>query len=509
VVSAPIDAAAAVAQRADLLRQARRPAEAMALLAPQLAANPDDPALLRAAFWALHQLGEPHQAEETARRLIATGNSEGGMLLATALSARDGTQAEVADLLTRALAADPTSARLYRWAIGVELDPENPLSHRLLGQTALRLGHRREARTALRRAVALDPGDAASVRELNFLEQLTGGRVVGLDRALRAVRADPLSAAARHNLRRAAIRPLWRGQLLLTLIVLWGSDSAGPGSGQVSTAGRVVLASTVLIWLGWWTVATARHRLVLPALATAVRTSGVVAALAAAHAVGVAATVAIAVTPSQSSVTPLAYIVVAATLGALAVLALLGLSRREEQARRVRLAGSRWRPASWRTPIAIQRPQPRPAEPSAAEPLRPQPRPATVAVAAVLSGAYSLGLLWFGFAALVVLFRTGGWGDRTTANGMVFVGVVGLIGAALLIAGAIRTWRGSFTWTLAPLAVVFVFGFIGEMVDLLGTATAQSNLIGTGILVAAALPIGLLNGRAARNFAAARRHGPR
>jgi hypothetical protein len=104
----------------------------------------------------------------------------------------------------------------------------------------------------------------------------------------------------------------------------------------------------------------------------------------------------------------------------------------------------------------------------------------------VLSGAYSLGLLWFGFAALVVLFRTGGWGDRTTANGMVFVGVVGLIGAALLIAGAIRTWRGSFTWTLAPLAVVFVFGFIGEMVDLLGTATAQSNLIGTGILVAAA-----------------------
>jgi hypothetical protein len=132
-------------------------------------------------------------------------------------------------------------------------------------------------------------------------------------------------------------------------------------------------------------------------------------------------------------------------------------------------------------------------------------RPATVVVAAVLSGVYSLGLLWFGFAALVVLFRTGGWGDPTATKGMVFVGVAGLVGAALLIGGAVRTWRGAFACTLVPLVVVLVFGCIGEVIDALGTATAQSNLIGAAILVAAVVPIGLLSTRSARTFATARR----
>jgi hypothetical protein len=133
------------------------------------------------------------------------------------------------------------------------------------------------------------------------------------------------------------------------------------------------------------------------------------------------------------------------------------------------------------------------------------PRPVVVVVAAVLSAVYSLGLLWFGFAALAVLFRTGGWGDRNAAKGMVFVGVLGCAGAALLIGGAVRTCRGSFAWTLVPLLAVLVFGSIGEVVDLVGTATTQSNLIGAAILVAAAVPIGLLSTRSARTFAASHR----
>ncbi|HEV7212902.1 MAG TPA: hypothetical protein VGN47_14430 [Blastococcus sp.] len=132
-------------------------------------------------------------------------------------------------------------------------------------------------------------------------------------------------------------------------------------------------------------------------------------------------------------------------------------------------------------------------------------RPASVAVAAALSAVYSLGLLWFGFAALTVLFRTDGWGDRNAAKGMVFVGVLGMTGTALLIVGAVQTWRGSFAWTLVPLVAVLVFGSIGEVVDLVGTATAQSNLIGAAILVAAAVPIGLLSSAPARRFAASRR----
>jgi hypothetical protein len=91
---------------------------------------------------------------------------------------------------------------------------------------------------------------------------------------------------------------------------------------------------------------------------------------------------------------------------------------------------------------------------------------------------------------------------------MVFVGVLGLVGAALLIGGAVRTWRGSFAWTLAPLLAVLLLGSIGEVVDLVGTATTQSNLIGAAILVAAAVPIGLLSTRSARKFTSSRPRRP-
>jgi hypothetical protein len=55
---------------------------------------------------------------------------------------------------------------------------------------------------------------------------------------------------------------------------------------------------------------------------------------------------------------------------------------------------------------------------------------------------------------------------------------------------------------------VLLLGSIGEVVDLVGTATTQSNLIGAAILVAAAVPIGLLSTRSARKFAASRPRRP-
>jgi hypothetical protein len=139
----------------------------------------------------------------------------------------------------------------------------------------------------------------------------------------------------------------------------------------------------------------------------------------------------------------------------------------------------------------------------------PAPRPAAVVVAAVLSAVFSLGPLWFGFEALAVLFRTGGWGDPNAAKGMVFVGVLGLAVAVLLIGGAVGTWRGSFVWTFVPLLVILVFGFIGEVVELLGTPSdTQGILIGVAILVGPAVPIGLLSTGPARKFAASRRQRP-
>lgn len=133
----------------------------------------------------------------------------------------------------------------------------------------------------------------------------------------------------------------------------------------------------------------------------------------------------------------------------------------------------------------------------------PGGRPRTVVVAAVLSAGYSVGLIWFGAAALTVLVRTGGWGDRDAARSMASVGLLGLAGAALLIIGAVQTWRGTFGWTLVPLMVVLVIGSIGEVADIVGTATTRSNLVGAAILVAAAAPLGLLSTSSARRFAAA------
>lgn len=138
----------------------------------------------------------------------------------------------------------------------------------------------------------------------------------------------------------------------------------------------------------------------------------------------------------------------------------------------------------------------------------PEQPPRSVVVAAALSATYSLGLLWFAGAAFVVLCRTGGWGDRAAVKGMVFVVLMGSLGATLLIGGAVRTWRGSFDWTLVPLVAVLVIGSVGEVVDVVGSATALSNLIGAAVLVAAAVPVGLLRTSSARHFAARPRRRP-
>jgi hypothetical protein len=78
--------------------------------------------------------------------------------------------------------------------------------------------------------------------------------------------------------------------------------------------------------------------------------------------------------------------------------------------------------------------------------------------------------------------------------------------AVLLIGGAMRTWRGSFGWTLVPLLVILVFGSFGKVIDLVGTdSDTQGKLIGAAILAATVVPIGLLSSGPARKFAASGR----
>lgn len=125
-------------------------------------------------------------------------------------------------------------------------------------------------------------------------------------------------------------------------------------------------------------------------------------------------------------------------------------------------------------------------------------RPLAITAAAGLAVLY--GAVLVAVAALVLfesLTGTGTIGNR----GLDAQAVKGVLALGVLVPlGALMLWRGSALLIRArdprllalPLMLVLIFGCIGETVDLFGTATARSDLIGAGILVLAALPLALL-----------------
>jgi uncharacterized membrane protein len=96
------------------------------------------------------------------------------------------------------------------------------------------------------------------------------------------------------------------------------------------------------------------------------------------------------------------------------------------------------------------------------------------------------------------------------ANGVAGFSVLLVLAAILLTSGAVRLVRAySGKLLAAPLVVVCVVGVIGEIVDLVGTATAGSDLIGLLVLVLAALPVVLVGTPSARRYAGLRAVGRR
>lgn len=126
-------------------------------------------------------------------------------------------------------------------------------------------------------------------------------------------------------------------------------------------------------------------------------------------------------------------------------------------------------------------------------------RPPAVAVAAGLAALY--GAVLVAVAALVLFEFVTGTGavgslglDPQGVKGVLTLGVLLPLGALLLWRGAALLVRNRDPRLLAlPLLLVLVFGSIGEVVDLVGTATATSDLIGAGILALAACPLVLLS----------------
>ncbi|TDP99842.1 MULTISPECIES: hypothetical protein [unclassified Leifsonia] len=118
-------------------------------------------------------------------------------------------------------------------------------------------------------------------------------------------------------------------------------------------------------------------------------------------------------------------------------------------------------------------------------------------VAAVLSFCYSFVLTLLA-AALVVQWVTGqGTIGNLTSNaanrGVAFLVVVCVGGAIALAAGAGNAVRGRRGLSaIIPLAVLVLFGLIGESIDIASGNPLLDNLIGAAIIVAAAVPLVLL-----------------
>lgn len=131
-------------------------------------------------------------------------------------------------------------------------------------------------------------------------------------------------------------------------------------------------------------------------------------------------------------------------------------------------------------------------------------RPLGITTAVTLAIGYALVLVAVA-ADVFYEFATGtgslGHEDlkAAAAKGVVTLCVVLPLGAVLLCRGALQLARYRDPRLMAaPLVIVFIFGCIGETIDIFGTATVRSDLIGALILCLTALPLWLLRRRDSR-----------
>jgi len=120
-----------------------------------------------------------------------------------------------------------------------------------------------------------------------------------------------------------------------------------------------------------------------------------------------------------------------------------------------------------------------------------------VIIAAILASCYSFALAVVAVALIVQwVTRQGTIGNLTSnaANrGVAFLVVVCVGGAIALAVGAGNAVRGRRGLAaIIPLAVLVLFGLIGESIDIASGNPLLDNLIGAAIIVAAAVPLVLL-----------------
>lgn len=127
-------------------------------------------------------------------------------------------------------------------------------------------------------------------------------------------------------------------------------------------------------------------------------------------------------------------------------------------------------------------------------PLRLTP---AVRIAAVLATGYGFALV----ALAVVLAAdwashrgdVGHLHSLAAHRGVAYFIVACIAGAASLMTGSVRAWRGARGLpALIPLGLIVAIGCVGEPIDILTGQSSASNITGAAIICAAALPAVLL-----------------
>ncbi len=284
--------AAGVAERAALLKDSGRAGQALALLAPHLAAHPDDLSALRLAGWCHFELNELDQALACASRLAALSPDQPtAQLLLAVVQGKRRNFAASQQAIDTAIQLAPHHSEPYRIAAALDLQarrassrteqlarravalaPHDASAHRVLGSTLIELRRYDEAAAELEQAVALNPADPAVASELARIDIAKGRSASAAIGFAAAVRADPTDAAALHNLQAAA----WNA-FRLAQLVLWASflvlgrlwvlvDSA-----STNHLAHVVGPVSVLATLGAWAFQLRRRPSGLRVLYTATR----------------------------------------------------------------------------------------------------------------------------------------------------------------------------------------------------------------------------------------------
>nr|WP_281361800.1 tetratricopeptide repeat protein [Nakamurella aerolata] len=232
---APADAGESVIQRASMLDDAGRPAEAIAVLAPYLAEHPDDPRALLVLGWAQLHADDGFGAADTSHRLLARApDALNPMLLAATVFAHNRDHRAAAAVADRAIALAPHAAVAYRvraqvdLATGVtgpatrafadqavRLDPQSSAALLTAGTAALEARDRAAARNLLERAAAMDPDNLAVRNELARLDMGRGGSLRAAGDFASIVRDDPTQRVALHNLRVAVWKAFGTAHLVL------------------------------------------------------------------------------------------------------------------------------------------------------------------------------------------------------------------------------------------------------------------------------------------------------